>query len=444
MIISRKSTTFVQVLISVIAVLVAGCTQRQNPADSPVSSVGGNSFQVMHFPALEHNPLGDSPARIVSVAFASDTTLAVPQPPFPVLYLLHDFGGDVTYFERYNLQGILNEMYRNGEIGRMLVVTVDASNAFNGSYYRNSTSSGNYEDLLQQVINLVEQNYRVYTQAGPKARAISGHGMGGYGALRFAMDHPGLFGSVSSMSGPVSLFGADGNTGVLTWAPKILAENSVTAGNAASFKDIYPAVGKPFTNNMIAMASAFSPRNLERIVSVDSIAGCLYCPGTFCPDSTFLVLCKPCTVFETIPEGSTTIAFPPGITEAWVCFDKIPKKPALLGVDLPFDANAGRFDSVSSQWLESDIKTSFVGTPHALDDVDVYFDCGVDDEWGYLEQNDALDQAMKDAGKAHIYEKYTGFEGVPAGHTQLILERLRKVIKFHSDRLLRAPGPDSH
>ena len=43
----------------------------------------------------------------------------------------------------------------------MLVVTVDASNYFGGSYYRNLRHNGKYEDMLDATIASIESTYRI-------------------------------------------------------------------------------------------------------------------------------------------------------------------------------------------------------------------------------------------------------------------------------------------
>jgi enterochelin esterase-like enzyme len=54
------------------------------------------------------------------------------------------------------------------------------------------------KDLLENVIPLVEKEYRVGKQA--KDRAIAGHSMGGYHALTIGLNNPDKFGYVAGFS----------------------------------------------------------------------------------------------------------------------------------------------------------------------------------------------------------------------------------------------------
>ncbi len=68
------------------------------------------------------------------------------------------------------------------------------------SFYTN-TRDGNapWEDaIVKEFIPMIESTYRV--NATRATRGISGISMGGYGALKIAMKHPEMFGSVSAHS----------------------------------------------------------------------------------------------------------------------------------------------------------------------------------------------------------------------------------------------------
>jgi S-formylglutathione hydrolase FrmB len=52
--------------------------------------------------------------------------------------------------------------------------------------------------MVQEVVGYIDSHYRTIPDAG--SRGISGHSMGGYGALNLAMLHPDIFGAVYSIS----------------------------------------------------------------------------------------------------------------------------------------------------------------------------------------------------------------------------------------------------
>jgi len=81
----------------------------------------------------------------------------------------------------------------------MIMVAVSGRYTFHGSFYENSPVTGNWDDfVINDVVGFVDENYR--TIAKPDSRAISGHSMGGYGALNLGMLHPDVFQVVYGMS----------------------------------------------------------------------------------------------------------------------------------------------------------------------------------------------------------------------------------------------------
>lgn len=415
-------------------IAINGCTDRESPVESGFISDQTPFGGGQQFPALVLNPLGDSPIRSVNVAWASYAPPTDPQPRFPVLYLLHDFQGDGDYFNRYNLQAIVDDMYRKGEIGRMLVVTVGAKNSFGGSYYRNSPSSGRYGNLIGQAISYVEGNYRVYTEGGKNARGISGHGMGGYGAFMYALENPELFGSVSAMSAPLA-FDEIWLDGMID---RVFEENNLTVGDSAAFAAIGPDPFKPYTTHMFGLSAALSPRDLNPFVEIGTCRICANPRQNPC--QTFRD-CSPCSVFASVPDGRTTYRFERATGNRPECSS--PVIPPPLGVDLPFFWTKEIFDSVFNLWYGNDVRTRFLGDPAALAGTPLFIDCGVDDELGFLRQTrrfrEALEQAGLAAGNDFVYEEYSGYSALPAGHDDLIGERLRKILKFHSDLFHRPP-----
>lgn len=446
----RKIAYIFMVVAGLALVWIGGCSQNENPVMDVTISTRHPFANTVSFDVLQYSPLGggDDMNRIVSVAYAAVEPLSIPQPKMPVLYLLHDFEGDANYFDRYRLQAVMDDMFAKGEIGRMMVVTVGAGDRLGGSYYRNSVTAGRYEDLLTATIAYVERSYEnlVYTEAGRDARAISGHGMGGYGAMRYALEHPDQFSSISSLSGPLS-FGANNGAWLSEWTTKVLNENSAMGDSAAFFTYIRadqtpPFRGSPFTKRFYAMASAFSPRALEVFNHYPDT--CFICTSlNGCPPSN-PSRCISCSTFVSIPAGKTTLTTYTSLknrpAELRNCSD--PVTPAPLGIDFPFDWNGTRVDSVWNLWLASDVKTYVQNNPSALSNMGVYFDCGIEDELGYLQQNEDLDQTLSSLSIAHTYEEYTSSQGLKANHTDLIEERLREILKFHSDRFSRPLGSE--
>lgn len=156
----------------------------------------------------------------VSREFVSTTTLPRPAevlvltPPsyardrtrlYPVLYFLHDAYGNVHTLERRGVAAALHARMAEGRLPEFLVVAPGDSGAWFSDYHDGSKL---YEEFLARDLpRWVEARYRVLP--GPRARGITGISMGGYGAFKLALKRPGLFGSVSSLSGALIPIGWD-------------------------------------------------------------------------------------------------------------------------------------------------------------------------------------------------------------------------------------------
>jgi hypothetical protein len=105
------------------------------------------------------------------------------------------------------------------------------------------------------------------------------------------------------------------------------------------------------------------------------------------------------------------------------------------GVDLPFDETRTipPGSEIWDKWLLFDIKTKLANDPGAFTDLDIYLDCGDQNELSLLDGARALDQLLSLYGKAHTYAEYRGYPNNPAGHDNFIYDRLEEVLKFHSD-----------
>ena len=118
---------------------------------------------------------------------------------YPVLYLLHGFGGHYgDWVTRTNLADYTAQY-------RMIVVTPEGNNG----WYTDSVSAANdkYESyILKELIPDVQKRYR--TIEARYGRGIAGLSMGGYGALKFALKSPDSFVFVGSLSGTLGIVSA--------------------------------------------------------------------------------------------------------------------------------------------------------------------------------------------------------------------------------------------
>ena len=115
---------------------------------------------------------------------------------YPVLYLLHGFGGHYSdWVTRTNVADYAAQY-------RLIVVTPEGNNG----WYTDSvsTATDKYESyLLKELIPDVEKRFR--TIESRYGRGIAGLSMGGYGALKFGLKSPGTFAFAGSISGAVAV-----------------------------------------------------------------------------------------------------------------------------------------------------------------------------------------------------------------------------------------------
>jgi len=452
----RKAFLVISLVLLSLLLIYSGCRVRKNPLRMEIDEGGifENSFE---FSTLE-NVLDDPVGRTVQVylppGFGADTTYS-----YPVLFLLHGFKEKGWYYKHfYNIKTIADQMISSGEIQPMVIVMPDGSGKFGGSFFTNSvlpdssSFGGKYEDYLtRELFDKVLYNYGQWMR-GVKYKVtpmdssyttldsipdldttclqpgipvpdcdpdsldidttrwlhvidtiivewidttasisddtaffqqnfgISGHGNGGYGAFRIATDYPAIFGSASAMSAPLNF------ASLIDFIPAFLDSNGV-APNGNGYHQINPDPKRldRLSCFFFAMAVAFSPHDPVN------------------PDTS--------TFFRLVPSTQR------------------------LGVDLPFDSLGNTVDAIWNKWMENDMKTRILNIDQdSLSNLRFYIDSGLEDEFGFDEQAVTFYNALPANLKANTtFEIYTGYTGYPALSNSFIYDRLRKVLKFHSD-----------
>jgi S-formylglutathione hydrolase FrmB len=152
-----------------------------------------------------HASPGRRDERVASPELAEAVRVVVMTPPsydtegarrFPVLYFLHDGGGDEGVFFRQGLADALDADMRAGRLPEMLVVSPRGV----GTWFVDAQGGGpRYATFLTKtLVPFVDARYR--TVAGRGSRLVAGISMGGYGALRWALAEPGLFSAAGALS----------------------------------------------------------------------------------------------------------------------------------------------------------------------------------------------------------------------------------------------------
>lgn len=114
---------------------------------------------------------------------------------FAVLYLLHGLYGD------YKNWDTKTGIERYAKTLSLIIVMPDADD----SWYTNSVTvpHDRFEDYIaKDLIYEIDTKYRTIREG--QARGIAGLSMGGYGAVKLALRHPGLFAFSASLSGALN------------------------------------------------------------------------------------------------------------------------------------------------------------------------------------------------------------------------------------------------
>lgn len=141
------------------------------------------------------NTGGEDPNRKVSVYLPPNYDASTQR--YPVIYYLHGFMGKDNIFPQ--MQKILDEGIARQKIKPFIFVQADQYTLFEGSFYSNSSLTGNWDEFeSKELVEYMDKNYR--TLATRESRGIAGHSMGGYGAFKIGMLHPEVFSSIYALS----------------------------------------------------------------------------------------------------------------------------------------------------------------------------------------------------------------------------------------------------
>jgi S-formylglutathione hydrolase FrmB len=391
---------------AVIMALAIGCGQRDNPADPDAIERGfianyNRSFGENEPPEtwLNHR------ARMIRIYTPPSYPWGAPAgegTKFPTLYLLNDFDGNEDYSLFSSVNQVADRLIASGEIKPMLIVMADASAQGLGTFYTDGWmmwnpeqaerfEPGNFEKMIWDYLL-----YFIEEQAWPAerplnvirkraSRAIGGVGMGGYGALRIAMNHPDIYSSVSILNGFTSF--ADMFPAIVD---EVFAENGVRKGDKDGYYNhLDTAYSKPFSSLIYSMAAAFSQH--------DSLS----------------------TDDKTLIER--------------------------YQVDLPFDHNGFIVHPILNKWLANDLTSTMLdsltsGMYDPLDSTALYIDYSDADQYSGAMQAQSFMSAIDQLGFQYQSSSYSGYPGFPGTHSAFNIERFEEMLKFHSANLSDDPG----
>ncbi len=114
---------------------------------------------------------------------------------YPVLYLLHGWGGDHGEWSWFGTQNTADTLIRAGAISPIIIVTPEGDKAYWFNHF-GGPRWGDYAAL--EFVDYIDRNFR--TLARRESRAIGGLSMGGQGALSLGIRHADRFALVGLRS----------------------------------------------------------------------------------------------------------------------------------------------------------------------------------------------------------------------------------------------------
>jgi S-formylglutathione hydrolase len=249
------SRTFLLAALTSAAIAGASVAAAQTPPASPPASTYAGKLEriTVHGPSLVGNLSGDSPDRQVSV-YLPRSYATQPRRRYPVLYMLHGFTStderwfDLTTPRRYVNAPTATDRAVAGGALEMIIVMPNAFTTFQGSMYSNSVVTGDWEAYIaRDLVAYIDAHYR--TIATREGRGLSGHSMGGYGAIRIGMKYPQVFSSLYILSPCCMSANMEPTMQRFAGALAIEAEGGLGALKEADFG----------TKAMLASAAAWSP-----------------------------------------------------------------------------------------------------------------------------------------------------------------------------------------
>lgn len=201
--------------------------------------------------ALTNNVIGVDNKRPISIYLPPSYSTSNKR--YPVMYLLHGTGDDhFNFVDESNkyaaIQGLIDTGVSSNRFGEMIVVTPNENTQWGGSFYVNSSATGNWEDFTaKELVNHIDTNYRTLAKA--ESRAIVGHSMGGFGAITLAMKHPDVFSVAYGL-----------NSGFLSFTDDLNPNNpDVKKFIEAKTIEELLATKNQISIGMLMVAQAFSP-----------------------------------------------------------------------------------------------------------------------------------------------------------------------------------------
>lgn len=150
------------------------------------------------YSASLENELGEDPTRRVTIYLPPGYNETTDR--YPVLYYLHGYTwNDSLQIAVDQFDKLMDTAIAQGKIKPVIVVIPNHYTNYRGSWYTNSPLAGKWADFTAiDLVSHIDENYR--TIPDRNSRGITGHSMGGFGAIRLGMLFPDVFSAVYALS----------------------------------------------------------------------------------------------------------------------------------------------------------------------------------------------------------------------------------------------------
>ena len=160
--------------------------------DSGASSAGGKVVShVINSKALKKNMIGISHSRNIQV-YLPPGYVAADSKDYRVIYYIPQ---DKIDLKESGIAKLLDEGIKNGVISPLIFVAGDFTIEKGFNFWGNNQVVGYWLDHVKdEIVGFVDSQYR--TKKTKEGRGIAGHFLGGYAAMKLAMENPDVFSSL--------------------------------------------------------------------------------------------------------------------------------------------------------------------------------------------------------------------------------------------------------
>jgi S-formylglutathione hydrolase FrmB len=374
---------------------------------------------------------------------------AVPIPPkdvIPMLILLAPENGNKFHYFQAGLDQLVKDLTATGQIQPMVIYCIGNDQTFGGYFYADSDPGGRYDSVFTDngtkntLIRWLHETFPA-TIESPAKRGIGGVGQGAYGAMRAAINHPGLFSSVSIADGPLDFDGPSGNGGLTRYFDDVMAEqesyylrdpfiDTVVVGTDTTFnvipysyhRDFDSSHSLPLSNMFIGGAFAFSPN--DTLIVFDRIVNST---GT---QFNVIVTARHSMAGDDVVGGGDSTTFISTLI-------KTSEQTRNLDLDfhLPFDSNGVAYGPIWSMWMRNNLDSLYLNSPTAnpLANTNIFVATNAAAKWSYDEMTRSWLTFLGAQGVDYQDYRYGSYTDEPIVEDEYLFDVLREMLIFHSE-----------